>query len=122
MNIALWIIQGLLAAMYLSAGFMKTFQTAKIRPTMGWTQGRTDGFVRFVGIAEILGAVGLILPLLTGILPWLTPIAAIGLSLIQLLAIFTEHLPKKEYNVLPVNTLLLALSLSVAIGRLVLFS
>ena len=88
MNIALWIAQGLLAAMYFMAGTMKTSQTAKARETMTWTQGRSDGFVRFVGISELLGAVGLILPLVTGILPWLTPIAALGLSLIQLLAIF----------------------------------
>lgn len=122
MNIALWIAQGLLAAMYLMAGTMKTFQTGKARQAMTWTQGRSDGFVRFVGISELLGAVGLILPLVTGILPWLTPIAALGLALIQLLAIFMEHLPKKEFNVIPLNTLLLALSLFVVIGRWVLFS
>jgi len=51
MNIALWIAQGLLTAMYLMAGTMKTFQTDKVRPTMTWTQGRSDGFIRFVGIA-----------------------------------------------------------------------
>ncbi len=122
MNIALWIAQGLLAAMYLMAGTMKTFQTGKARQAMTWTQGRSDGFVRFVGISELLGAVGLILPLVTGILPWLTPIAALGLALIQLLAIFMEHLPKKELNIIPVNGLLLALSLFVVIGRWVLFS
>jgi hypothetical protein len=58
----------------------------------------------------------------TGILPWLTPIAAIGLSLIQLLAIFTEHLPKKELNILPVNIVLLALAIFIVFGRWVLFS
>jgi uncharacterized membrane protein YphA (DoxX/SURF4 family) len=122
MNIALWIAQGLLAAMYLMAGIMKTFQTGKARQAMTWTEGRSDEFVRFIGISELLGAVGLILPLVTGILPWLTPIAALGLALIQLLAIFMEHLPKKEFNVIPVNALLLALSLFVVIGRWVLFS
>jgi uncharacterized membrane protein YphA (DoxX/SURF4 family) len=50
-------------------------------------------------------------------MPWLTPLAAIGLALIQILAIFTEHLPKKEYNVIPVNVVLLALALFVVIGR-----
>lgn len=122
MNIALWIAQGLLAAMYLMAGTMKTFQTKKTRPTMTWTQGRSDAFVRFVGIAELLGAFGLILPLLTGILPWLTPIAAAGLALIQILAIVTEHLPKKEYNIIPVNVVLLGLSIFVIFGRWILFS
>ena len=122
MNIALWIAQGLLAAMFLMAGTMKTFQTEKVRPTMTWTQGRSDTFVRFVGISELLGALGLILPLVTGILPWLTVLAAIGLALIQLLAIFTEHLPKKEFNIIPVNVVLLGLSIFVIFGRWVLFS
>jgi len=122
MNTALWIAQGLLAAMYLMAGVIKTFQTAKAKEQMPWAKERSDGFVRFVGVSELLGALGLILPLVTGILPWLTPLAAIGLIIIQLLAIFTEHLPKKEYNVIPVNVVLLALAVFVVFGRWALFS
>ena len=122
MNIALWIVQILLAGMYGMSGIMKTLQTAKAKGQFPWAKNRSDGFVRFVGISELLGALGLILPLVTGILPWLTVLAAIGLTLIQLLAIFTEHLPKKEYNVIPVNLVLLALSAFVIIGRWVLFS
>jgi putative oxidoreductase len=122
MDIALWIVQGLLAAMYLMAGQLKAFQTAKAKEQMPWAKNRSDAFVRFVGISELLGALGLILPLVTGILPWLTVLAAIGLILIQLLAIFTEHLPKKEYNVIPVNIVLLALAVFVIVGRWTLFS
>jgi uncharacterized membrane protein YphA (DoxX/SURF4 family) len=122
MNIALWIIQCMLAAMYLMSGVMKTFRTAKAKEQFPWAKNRSDLFVRFVGISEILGALGLILPLLTGILPWLTVLAAIGLTLIQLLAIFTEHLPKKEYNVIPINLGLLALAVFVVLGRWILFS
>ena len=124
MNIALWIAQVLLAGMYGMAGSMKTFQVDKVRanPQMTWVNGRSDGYVRFVGVSELLGALGIILPILTGILAWLTPVAAIGLSVIQLLAIFQEHLPKKEYNVIPVNIVLLALSVFVAIGRWYLFT
>ena len=121
MNIALWIAPGLLAAMYLMAGSLKTFRVSKARESMTWTQGRSDGFVRFIGIAEVLGALGLILPIITGILPWLTPIAAVGLSLIQLLAIFWEHLPKREFNIIPVNVVLLGLSIFIVIGRWILF-
>jgi uncharacterized membrane protein YphA (DoxX/SURF4 family) len=117
MNIALWIAQGLLAVMFGMAGVMKTFQISKAKEQMSWARNRSDEFVRFVGISELLGAIGLILPLVTGILPWLTPLAAIGLTLIQLLAIFTEHLPKKEYNVIPMNIVLIALALFVIIGR-----
>jgi putative oxidoreductase len=124
MNIALWIVQGLLAAMYLMAGQMKTFTPAKVRenPQMTWAHTQSDSFIRFVGISELLGAIGLIIPLVTGILPWLTVLAAIGLALIQVLAIFTVHLPKKEYQVIPVNIVLLALAAFIAFGRFNLFS
>ena len=122
MNIALWIVQGLLAAMYLMAGSMKTFQIEKAREQMSWAKDRSDGFIRFVGTSELLGALGLILPLMTGILPWLTVLAAIGLSIIQVLALFTEHLPKKEFNYIPVNTILLVLSAFIAFGRWDLFA
>ena len=122
MNIALWIVQILLAVMYGMSGIMKTLQTAKAKEQFPWAKNRSDGFVRFVGTSELLGALGLILPLVTGILPWLTVLAAIGLTLIQLLAIFTEHLPKKEYTVIPINLILLALAVFVIIGRWTLFS
>lgn len=124
MNIALWIAQGLLAAMYFMVGGMKVFQPAKVRqsPQMTWAHARPDNYIRFVGTTEMLGALGLILPLVTGILPWLTVLAAIGLMLVQLLAIFSEHLPRKEYNVIPLNVVLLALAMFVVIGRWILFS
>ena len=124
MNVALWIAQGVLAAMYLMAGSMKAFQPAKVRenPQMTWAKNRSDGFIRFVGISELLGALGLTLPLVTGILPWLTVLAAVGLILIQLLAIFTEHLPKKEYNVIPINAILIAVAVFIVFGRWTLFS
>jgi len=69
-----------------------------------------------------LGALGLVLPLLTGILPWLTVLAAIGLTLIQVLAVFTEHLPKREFNVIPVNVVLIAIAVFIVFGRWTLFS
>lgn len=122
MNIALWIVQILLAVMFGMSGIMKTLQTAKAKEQFPWAKNRSDAFVRLVGTSELLGALGLILPLVTGILPWLTVLAAIGLTLIQLLAIFTEHLPKKEYNVIPINLILLALAVFVIIGCWTLFS
>lgn len=124
MNIALWAAQGLLAAMYLMAGSKKAFQPAKVRidPRMIWAHDRTDNFIRFVGTSELLGALGLILPVVTGILPWLTPLAAVGLALIQLLAIFTAHLPRKEFNVIPVNVVLLMLAVFIVVGRWIFFA
>lgn len=122
MNIALWIAQVLLLGMFGMAGVMKTFMTAKARETMPWAKESSDTFVRFVGTSELLGALGMFLPLLTGILPWLTGVAAVGFAIIQVLAIFTVHAPKKEYNVLPINVILLALSIFVAYGRWGLFT
>lgn len=122
MDIALWIAQILLAAMYGMAGIMKTLQMAKAKEQLPWAKNRSDSFVRFVGISELLGAFGLILPMVAGILPWLTPLAAIGLLAIQLLAIFTEHLPKKEFNVIPINVVLIAISVFIMFGRWTLFS
>ena len=112
MNIALWVAQVLLAGLYGMAGGMKAFTPDKVRqnPQMTWAHNQGDGYIRFVGTSEVLGALGLILPMLTGILPWLTPLAAVGLTVIQVLAIFMVHLPKKEYNVIPMNIVLLALS------------
>jgi uncharacterized membrane protein YphA (DoxX/SURF4 family) len=121
MNIALWVAQIILAVLYLMAGVLKTFLTAKAKESLPWAKSRPDGFVRFIGISELLGALGMILPMLTGILPWLTPLAALGLTIIQLLAIFYEHLPKKENNVIPMNAVFLALSVFVLVGRLSLF-
>jgi uncharacterized membrane protein YphA (DoxX/SURF4 family) len=116
MNIILWIAQVLLAGMYLMAGYRKAF-TPETMAGMRWAKFNGVGLVRFIGTMELLGAVGMLLPILTGVLPWLTPLAAIGLALIQLLAIFTVHLPKKEYKALPTNIILLVLAVFVAIGR-----
>jgi hypothetical protein len=60
---------------------------------------------------------GVVLPMLTGVLPWLTPLAAIGLTLIQGFAILTEHLPKKEFKTLPLALYFAAISIFVLIGR-----
>ncbi len=120
MNLALWIAQGLLAVLYIMVGSMKAFMPAKAKEQMAWAKRHPDTFVRFVGTTELLGAIGLILPILTGILPWLTPLAAAGLVLVQVLAIVTEHLPHKEYQGLPFNLVLLLLAVFVAYGRFVL--
>jgi len=61
---------------------------------MPWKKVRTGIFIRFVGTAELLGALVIVLPMLTHILPCLTLLSAIGLSILQGFAIFTEQLPK----------------------------
>jgi len=122
LNIGLWIVQVSLLGIYGAYGVYKTFLTANAKEKMGWTKGRSDNFIRFVGIAELLGAIGAVFPILTGILPWLTPLAAIGLTILQGFAIFTEHLPKKEYKFLPLNLYFAAMSVFVVVGRWSLFT
>src|SRR5271165_1944553 len=84
MNRTLWIVQALLAALFLFAGGMKLVlpiqsMTQQI-PLPGW-------FLRFIGVAEVLGAIGLILPGLLRVRPGLTPLAAAALSLIMVGAV-----------------------------------
>ena len=121
LNIGLWIVQVSLLGIYGAYGVYKTFFTDKAKKKMGWTKGRPDNFIRFVGIAELLGAIGAVFPMLTGILPWMTVPAAIGLTVPQVFAIFTEHLPKMKYKLLPINLYFTAMSTFVAIGRWSLF-
>ena len=81
MNIALWVVQALLAALFLFAGGMKFVMSVeemtKQIPLPGW-------FLHFIGVCEILGALGLILPWLRRIRPGLTPLAAAGLVIIMI--------------------------------------
>ena len=81
MNIALWITQALLAALFLFAGIMKL-----IMPIEEMTKeiAMPGGFLRFIGVVEVLGAIGLILPWLLRIRPNLTPLAAAGLVIIMI--------------------------------------
>ncbi|MGA7206614.1 MAG: DoxX family protein [Specibacter sp.] len=117
MNVALWIAQILLAAMFLTAGAMKVSQPIeKLGTKMPWVNHFPVGVVRFVGIAEALGAIGLILPVLTGIAPVLTPIAASALALVMVLAAI-YHLRQKEYSGIAINAVLFILAVFVAWGR-----
>ncbi len=81
MNYGLWIVQGLLALMFLWVGGMKLIlpveEMTKQMPMPGL-------FLRFIGLCEVLGALGLILPRLLGIRPGLTPLAAAGLVIIMI--------------------------------------
>ncbi|SRR5258708_5559076 len=119
MNIALWIVQVLLALAFLMAGFMKVSQPVeKLQQRMSWTKHVAPGIIRLVGALEILGAIGLILPVATRILPWLTPVAAIGLVLTMIGAIIV-HLRLKEARQVSAPLVLLLLSLFIALGYFV---
>ena len=118
MNTALWIVQGLLAAMFAFAGTMKFTQPReKLLKQFPWVNDVSIGTVRFIGLSELLGAIGLIVPWLTGILPVLTPVAAVGLCVIMVLATNIIHLKKKEYQGVAINIIVFLLAAFVAYGR-----
>ena len=86
MNVVLWILQGLLAVVFLMAGFMKVSKSKDKLKEMGgkhldWVDDVSASTIRLIGILELLAGIGIILPQLTGILPRLTPLAAVGLVL-----------------------------------------
>lgn len=118
LHVGLWISQGLLAAMFLMAGLNKTFQSIEeLAKMLPWVTDVSPGLVRFIGISELLGGIGLIVPSLLRIKPKLTAYAAIGLALIMLFAT-VFHLSKGEANVIAFNFILMALAVFVAWGRL----
>jgi hypothetical protein len=107
-NIAYWIIATLLAVFYLYAGGKKAAQSReRLLPMMGWVDRVPMPLVRLIGVLEILGAAGLVLPPLTGIAPWLAVAAAVGLVLIQVGGI-AVHLSRGEARKIGLNIALLA--------------
>ncbi|KAA0023807.1 DoxX family protein [Antrihabitans cavernicola] len=119
MNVVLWIIALLLAAVYLGAGIMKLVTPRpKLveNPNMAWAQDFSQNAIKGIGAVEVLGAAGLILPRLTGLAEVFTPLAALGLAAVQVGAIVV-HYRRGETKNLPVNAVLLILALIVAFGR-----
>ena len=118
MNILLWLVQILLAAAFGMAGVMKATQPVDVLAANGiaWAPQVPLALVRFIGISELLGAVGLILPALTKIKPSLTPLAALGLLTIMILAM-GFHVSRGEAGALPANIVLGGLAAFVAWGR-----
>ena len=119
MHIALWVIQVLLALLFLFTGGMKLFAFDRFRRSAEQRHpdrelGLSKGLVRFIGGSEVAGAFGLVLPESTSVLPALTPLAAIGLGIIMVLAI-RFHLNRQEPVSAPL--LLLLLCVLVAVGR-----
>jgi putative oxidoreductase len=117
-NISLWLVQILLAAAFGMAGVMKATQPVDVLAANGiaWAPQVPLALVRFIGISELLGAVGLILPALTKIKPFLTPLAALGLLTVMILAM-GFHVSRGEAGALPINIVLGGLAAFVAWGR-----
>jgi putative oxidoreductase len=114
MAIALWIVSVLLALVFIASASMKLFafdQYAQMAPELADSRG----LVTFIGIAELAGALGLILPRITGILPSLSSWAALGLATIMVLAT-GFHLIHQEYSHVPITVFLFALAAFVVYG------
>jgi uncharacterized membrane protein YphA (DoxX/SURF4 family) len=119
MNIALWAIQILAGLLFILAGAMKVSQPIeKLAKQMTWVNSYSSAFVRFIGAAELLGGLGLIIPAATGILPWLTPVAAAGLVIIMIGA-SAYHFQHGENNRAPMTLVLLVLTALIVVGRFV---
>lgn len=99
MNIAYWIVAGLLALFYFYAGTLKVIRSRdQLRPMMAWVDRIPLPALRALGAVEILGATGLVLPLLTGIASSLALAAAIGFALLQIGAI-AVHLSGQDRRI-----------------------
>ena len=118
METALWVVQGLLAALFLATGLTKLTQPrAKMAAgPMHWAADVSDAQFRTIGVLEVAGAVGLILPAALGVAPLLSALAAVGLVLTMVGAIAT-HVRYGEINRLVVPVVTLALAVLVAIER-----
>ncbi len=117
MNIALWIVAGVFGIAYVAGGIIKlTMPYEKYAAKLGWPEDFTPGNVRFMGVVEILGGIGLFLPGLVGVAPILVPVAASCMALYMAGAI-TERLRRAEYKELLGDLLFLAAMIFIAWGR-----
>jgi putative oxidoreductase len=116
LHVALWTAQVILAGLFLMAGFMKTFTPIdELAAKMPYV-AEIPLLIRFIGVMELLGGVGLLLPSLLRIQSHLTPWAAVGIATIMSLAV-VFHAWRGEWSALPMNTLFGALAAFIAWGR-----
>lgn len=121
MDLALWIVAVALAVAFLASSAIKLgVPKEKLDAAAGgggWTNDVSGGFVKALGVLELLAAVGLILPAVTAIAPVLVPLTAIGLALFMICAMVV-HLRRNEAKYILVNLFYLALAAFVAWGRI----
>lgn len=117
LNIVLWIAQILLGAAFLMAGVMKSSQPIEeLSQTVPWTAQVPMLLVRFIGVTEFLGGLGILLPSLLRIKPILSAYAALGILVVMVLA-FIYHLVLSEFNALPINLVFGAIAFFIYWGR-----
>jgi putative oxidoreductase len=117
LNISLWSAQVVLGALFAMAGLTKaTRPIAELAVRMNWAADMPEALVRFIGVSELAGGIGLVLPALTRIRPGLTPLAAAGLvTIMGLAAVF--HAVRGEGVGIVVNLVLGGVALFIAWGR-----
>jgi putative oxidoreductase len=116
-NITLWVAQVLLSAMFIMAGATKLSQPAEaLAQSLPWVTSTPIALVRFIGLSELLGGLGLILPALLRIKPFLTTWAAIGLAVVMLLAAIF-HATRGEFSNIGINVVIMAIAAFIAWGR-----
>lgn len=116
-NIALWVLQVLFGLVFIMAGVTKGFQPIQgMVESMPWVTSVPEGLVRFIGISELLGGIGLIIPSILRIKPMLSVWAAIGLTLIMVFAAIFHGI-RGEFGLIGVNALFVAATLFIAWGR-----
>jgi uncharacterized membrane protein YphA (DoxX/SURF4 family) len=120
MNTFLWAVQALVAVVFLFAGGMKFFGIEKVLKDAAPGPGKLSlsrSMLHLIGASELAGSLGVILPMLTGMMPQLTPTAAIGLTVVMILAT-GFHIQRKDPASKTITTLVLsALCAFVAYGR-----
>jgi uncharacterized membrane protein YphA (DoxX/SURF4 family) len=121
LSIGLWIAQIGLAVAFLVHGWAMLTLPEHLQDRMAYMLDIPPRFRRFIGVAELLAGVGLILPRLTSIQPWLKPLAAMGLVIVMLGSI-VFHLRRREYPNIVLNVLLLLIAGIVAFGLWLLLS
>jgi uncharacterized membrane protein YphA (DoxX/SURF4 family) len=123
MNTVLWILQGLIAVMFAMTGFMKLVKSKNELQNQGermkWVESVSGRNLKFIGLLELLAALGLILPPLTGILIWLTPLAATGLALNMIAAMLLHIRRRDDAKAISMNIMLMLLAGFIAYGRFV---
>ncbi|HEV8670417.1 MAG TPA: DoxX family protein [Candidatus Limnocylindria bacterium] len=116
MNVALWVLQVLTALAFGGHGLLMVRDPQRMGQRVPWVGALPGPFVRALGVLEILGAIGVVLPAASGVLPSLTVAAAGGLVAMMLLAILF-HITRREWPNTGLNIVLGLLAFAVAYGR-----
>jgi uncharacterized membrane protein YphA (DoxX/SURF4 family) len=118
MNVVLWVLQGTLAAIFLHAGLMKIAKPKEelVAPMGEWVSSFSAPGVKLLGVVEVLGAFGLVVPPLAGVAPVLSPTAAVGIVVIMVGAI-VAHARESEGPKIAMNVVLGVLAAVVVWGR-----